>query len=128
VLTLTCSGQSNAGCSGKIILTVKAKVKVHVTAARSSGRDRTRTQVRQLGLANIAYELRGGRSLRSTVRLTDAAYRLLEHVDGHSWNATVTSATTLGTVSGTQLTMIGPTPRTPQLTAPAKNRAKHKKR
>jgi hypothetical protein len=130
VLTLTCSGQSNAGCSGKIILSVKARVKVHVTAARASGHDRTLTQTRQLALANIAYSMRGGRSLRSTVKLTNAAYRLLEKVDGHSWNATVTSATTLGTVSGTQLTMTGPTPAKPKakLRAKPKKKAKHKKK
>jgi len=128
VLTLTCGGQSNAGCSGNIIVTVKAKVKVHVTAARSSGRDRMLTRTRQLGLANIAYNMRGGKSVRSTVKLTNAAYKLLEQGDGHSWNATVTSATTLGTVSGTQLTMIGPTPPKPNVKPKPKKKAKHKKK
>jgi hypothetical protein len=124
VLTLTCSGQSNAGCSGKIILSVKAKVKVRVAAAGGAGRARvrTRTLTRQLSLANIPYNIRGGNSVRSTLKLTNAAYRLLERVDGHRWSATVTSATTLGTVSGTQLTMTGPTPPKP------KKKAKHKKK
>jgi hypothetical protein len=128
VLTLTCSGQSNAGCSGTISLTVKARVKVPLRAARRSGRAQTRTQVRQLGLANIAYNMHGGRTVRSTVRLTNAAYRLLEQVDGHSWHATVTSATTLGTVSGTQLTMIGPTPPKPKITPKPKRKAKRRKK
>jgi hypothetical protein len=72
--------------------------------------------------------MRGGRSLRSTVKLTNAAYKLLERVDGHSWNATVTSAATLGTVSGTQLTMTGPTPPKSQARAKPKKKAKHKKK
>lgn len=128
VLTLTCSGQSNAGCSGKIILTVKARVKKRLAAARTSGHAQTLTQTRHLALANIAYDMRGGRSLRSTVKLTNAAYRLLEKVEGHSWNATVASATTLGTVSGTQLTMVGPPPPKPRVIAKPKEKARHKKK
>jgi hypothetical protein len=128
VLTLTCSGETNAGCSGKIILSVKARVKVRLTAARASGHDRTLTQTRQLALANIAYDMRGGRSVRTTVKLTNAAYRLLERVEGHSWNATVTSATTLGTVSGTQLTMTGPTPLESRPATKPKKKAKHRKK
>jgi hypothetical protein len=134
VLTLTCSGQSNAGCSGKMVLSVKAKVRlrVQVRAARSGGRARfrTETQTRQLSLANIAYTVRGGQSVHSTVKLTSAAYRLLERVVGHRFSATVTSATTLGTVSGTQLTMTGPTPPKSKLQPKktVKKKAKHKKK
>jgi len=132
VLTLTCSGQSNAGCSGKIVLSVKAKVrlKLQVRAARSGGRARyrTETQTKQLSLANIAYTVRGGQSVHSTVKLTSAAYRLLEQVVGHRFSATVTSATTLGTVSGTQLTMTGPAPPKPKLKPKPKKKKKAKRK
>ena len=123
VLTLTCSGQSNAGCAGKIQLSVKAKVrvKVQVRSARkgASARYRTLTQTKRLSLASISYSARGGQSLHSTVKLSNAAYLLLEKVEGHRWNATVSSTTTLGTVSGTQLTMTGPTPPKPKPQAKA---------
>ncbi|HWE59461.1 MAG TPA: hypothetical protein VG228_07170 [Solirubrobacteraceae bacterium] len=128
VLTLTCSGQSNAGCTGKMILGLRAKLRVRaqVRGARGSSRARyrTTTQVRQLSLANIAYQVRGGQSMRSTVKLSNGAYRLLEQVVGHRWNASVTSAATLGTVSGTQLTMTGPAPPKPK----PKPKPKHKKK
>ena len=131
VLTLTCSGQSNAGCTGNILLSVKAKlrVKVQVRMARRGARARyrTMTQTRRLSLANISYNVRGGQSLRSTLKLSSAAYRLLEQVVGHRWNATVTSTATLGTVSGTQLTMTGPTPPRPKPNRPKlKHRATHR--
>lgn len=126
LLTLTCSGQSNAGCSGKIILSVRAKVKLTVSAARGVEGRRRLTRIKQLSLASIAYNMRGGSSVRSAVKLSNAAYRLLEADEGHRWNATVSSATTLGTVSGTQLTMTGPTPPRPKVKA--KKKAKHRKK
>jgi hypothetical protein len=99
------------------------RVKVQVSSAHV--RYRTRTQRAQIALGSIAYNVRGGQSLTTKVKLTSAAYRLLERVVGHSWNATVTSTVTLGTVSGTQLTMTGPTP--PRLKArPHKRAGKHK--
>jgi hypothetical protein len=117
-LTFTCAGQSNAGCAGRIVLSVRAKVqeRVQVRMPRkgSRARFRTRTQTKQLSLASIGYNVHGGQSLHSTVRLTNAAYQLLEKLAGHRWNATVTSTATLGTVSGTQLTMTGPTPPKPK--------------
>jgi hypothetical protein len=130
VLTFTCSGQSNAGCAGKISLSVRARVRVRVQvrASRGGGRARFRTLTlrKQLALANIAYNVRGGQSLRSSVKLSSRAYRLLEKVVGHRFNATVSSATTLGTVSGTQLTMTGPTPPKPK--PKPKHRPRHKKK
>ena len=129
VLTFTCSGQTNAGCAGKIALSVKAKLRVRVRAARGARTgSRTTTQVARLLLANIPYTMRGGQSRRSTVRLTSAAYRLLEQVVGHRFNATVTGATTLGTVSGTQLTLTGPTPPKPKPKPKPKKRAKHRRK
>ena len=118
LLTFTCSGQSNAGCAGSMNLSVKAKlrVKVQVRGARGAGhsRYRTRTQLAQLALATVTYSVRGGQSATSKVKLSSAAYKLLERVVGHSWSATVTSTTTLGSVSGTQLTMTGPVPPAPK--------------
>jgi hypothetical protein len=81
-------------------------------------------------LGDISYDVRGGQSLRTRVKLSNTAYRLLEATDGHSWNATVRSAATMGTVTGTQLTMIGPTPppkpKPRKPTRPEKN-TKHRK-
>jgi hypothetical protein len=110
LLTFTCSGQSNAGCAGSVNVSVRAKLRVKVRVSSAHVRYRTRTQRAQLALGSIAYNVRGGQSVTSKVKLTSRAYKLLERVVGHSWNATVTSTTTLGTVSGTQLTMTGPTP------------------
>ena len=130
VLTLLCSGQSNAACQGAISLSVTARVKVRVQvrAARRGGRDRYRTTTlrKRLTLARISYNVRGGRSIRPTLKLSDAAYRLLESVNGHSWQATVTSAATFGTVSGSVLTMTGPVPPKPQPKHHLKHRHKHK--
>ena len=115
VLKLTCSGQGNAGCAGRIRLSVRARVRVRsqVRAARGEphARYHTSVQVRRLSLAEVAYAMRGGQSRLSTVRLRPAAYRLLVRVVGHHFDATVTSATTMGTVSGTKLTLTGPAPR-----------------
>lgn len=126
VLTLTCSGQGNAGCTGRIALSVRARVRISAQArlARGATRARRRTilRVRQLSLAEVDYTMRGGQSQRSTVRLTRRAYRLLERVDGHRFDATVTSAATLGTVTGTQLTMTGPVPPKPRLTGKPRRR------
>ena len=47
-----------------------------------------------LSLASISYSVRGGRTKRTTVKLSNAAYNLLEKVAGHRWTATVTSAAT----------------------------------
>jgi hypothetical protein len=112
VLTLTCAGEGNAECAGRISLRVKAKVRVQVRAARIGGDAlyRTITRVRGLSLGRLSYSVRGGRTKRVTVRLSDAAYNLLEKVAGHRWNATVTSSATLGTVTGTVLKMTGPPP------------------
>jgi hypothetical protein len=126
LLTFTCSGQSNAGCAGNVNLSVKAKLRVKVQISSAHVRYRTRTQRAQLALGNIAYDVRGGRSVTSKVKLTSAAYKLLEQVVGHSWSATVTSTTTLGTVSGTQLTMTGPTPPRPKVRKHRKAK-KHKR-
>jgi hypothetical protein len=119
-LTLTCSGQNNAGCAGTVSLTVRARLRVKVQVSSAHVRYRTRTQRAQIALGSIAYNVRGGQSVTSRVKLTGAAYKLLERVVGHSWNATVTSTATLGSVSGTQLTMTGPTPPAPKV-------RKHKK-
>jgi len=120
LLTFTCSGQSNAGCAGTLTLGVRAKLRVEVPlrAAHGSGhaRYRTTTRLAQLSLGSIAYNVRGGQSMTSKVRLSGAAYRLLEQVVGHSWSATVTGTTTLGSVSGSQLTMTGPAPPKPRAT------------
>lgn len=115
VLTLVCSGQSNAACQGAISLSVTATVRVpaRVGAARQGARDRGRTvrQTRRLTLATIPYNVRGGESIRSTLRLSNAAYNLLERVDDHTWNATVSASATVGTVSVTRVTMTGPAPK-----------------
>lgn len=115
VMTLVCSGQSNAACKGQMSLSVTAKVRirVQVRAAREGRVDRYRTltQTKRLTLAKINYNVRGGKSIRTTLKLSNTAYDLLERVVGHRWNATVSSAATLGTVSGTQLTMTGPAPK-----------------
>jgi len=116
VLTLTCMGEGNAECTGRIRLSVKAKVRVHVEDARSGGRasfSRTITRVKGLSLGSVGYSVRGGRTKRARVRLSNAAYNLLETVAGHRWKATVTSTATLGTVTGTALKMTGPRPRRP---------------
>ena len=127
VLTFTCSGESNAGCAGKIVLSVKAKVTEQVRVARGRLKGfRTTTEVANLSLANIAYTMRGGQSQHATLKLTSGAYRLLEKVVGHRFNATVTSATTLGTVSGNQLTLTGPTPPKPK--PKPKKRPKHRRK
>jgi macrodomain Ter protein organizer (MatP/YcbG family) len=114
VLTLTCSGESNSQCTGRIALSVRAKLRVkeQVRAARKRGgnRYRTITRTRALTLGKVAYSMRGGRSLRSSVTLSNAAYNLLEQVAGHSFKATVTGVATLGTVTGDQLTLVGPVP------------------
>jgi streptogramin lyase len=112
VLTLMCAGEGNAECAGRINLRVKAKVKVHVRAARTGGDAlyRTITRVQGLSLGRLSYSVRGGRTKHVSVRLSNAAYNLLENVAGHRWTATVTSSVTLGTVTGTVLRMTGPTP------------------
>jgi hypothetical protein len=114
VLTLICAGEGNAECAGRIRLSVKAKVKVQVEAARTRVRVfyRTITRVRGMSLGRVSYRVRGGRTKRASVRLSNAAYDLLEKVAGHRWKATVTSAATLGTVTGTALKMTGPPPPT----------------
>lgn len=134
VLTFSCNGQANAACAGKLSLSVRAKVRLkgRVRASRDGSRTRyqTLTRVRHLMLGDISYDVRGGQSLRTRVKLSNTAYRLLEATDGHSWNATVRSAATMGTVTGTQLTMIGPTPppkpKPRKPTRPEKN-TKHRK-
>lgn len=115
ILTLTCSGRSNAACQGRINLTVRARIRVRVPVgkARRGARTsyRTRTRIRRIMLGRITYDVRGGASARSTVRLSNAAYDALEAVAGHRWKATVGSVATVGTVSGRQLTMTGPVPK-----------------
>ncbi len=133
VMTLVCSGESNSACQGAISVTVTAKVRarIQVRAARQGGRDRYRmmTQIKRMTLARIPYNVRGGESIRTTLTLSNAAYNLLEQVEGHTWNATVSSAATLGTVSGTQLTMTGPAPKLKPKAKPKpkKPKPKHKK-
>jgi len=63
-----------------------------------------------LSLGRLSYSVRGGRTKRASIRLSNAAYNLLEKVAGHRWNATVRSSATLGTVTGTVLEMTGPPP------------------
>jgi streptogramin lyase len=130
VLTLTCAGAGNSQCNGKILLSVQArlKVKVEVRGARNGGsaRYRTTTQSRALTLGTVVYSVRGGRSSRAKVKLSNTAYDLLEKVEGHRWNATVTSAATMGTVSGTALTMTGPAPPKPKLKPKPKPKPKPK--
>ena len=84
MLTLTCAGEGNAECAGRISLRVKAKVRVQVRAARIGGDAlyRTITRVQGLSLGRLSYSVRGGRTKRVTVRLSDAAYNLLEKVAG----------------------------------------------
>jgi len=117
-LTMTCAGQGNAQCTGKILLSVEARLRLraYVHAARKGGkaRSRTITQTARLVLGSVSYALVGGGSQRATVKLSNAAYKLLEQVVGHRWNATVTSAATVGTVAGTTLAMTGPTPPRPR--------------
>ncbi len=118
VMTLSCAGESNSECNGKILLSVRAKlkVKVAVRASRQGSRSRYRviTQTRSISLGAVSYSVRGGGSKRATVTLSKTAYNLLEKVDGHKWNATVTSAATIGTVTGATLTMTGPAPPKPK--------------
>jgi hypothetical protein len=113
ILTLTCAGEGNAECAGRISLSVRAKLKVQlqVRAARNGGDlYRTITQIKGVSLGKVSYSVRGGKSKRASVKLSNAAYNLLEKVAGHRWNATVTSTATLGTVTGTALKMTGPPP------------------
>lgn len=128
VMTLLCSGQTNAACEGKISLSVMTKVKLRVQAraARNGARERyrTTTQTLRLALASISYSVRGGKSVRSTVKLSNAAYKLLESIVGHRWTATVTGTATMGTVAGSAVTMIGPIP--PKLKPKPKPKPKHK--
>ncbi len=131
-LTLTCVGASNSQCAGKFSVGVSARLKVKVEArsARKGGRARYRTvtQSRRLPLGTISYSMRGGRTTRATVKLSASAYGLLEKVVGHTWNATVTSAATVGTVTGSALTMTGPTPPKPKVAINAKPKPKKVKK
>jgi streptogramin lyase len=114
-LTLICTGEGNAECAGRMRLRVRAKVKVPVRAARMGGRVlyRTITRVQGIALGRVSYRIRGGKTRRARVRLSNLAYNLLENVAGHRWTATVTSTATFGTVAGTALKMTGP-PRPPK--------------
>lgn len=127
ILTLTCSGQSNAACAGRLLLSVSARLRVRAQVrANRKGDDalyRTLTETRRLSLGKVSYSLGGGRSHNVSVRLSNAAYKLLEAVVGHRWNATVTGTPTVGTVSGSQLKMTGPTPPKPK---PKKVEKKHR--
>jgi hypothetical protein len=114
-MTLACNGASNSQCTGSLTVSISARlrVRVRVRAARqgASERYRTITQIRRMPLGTVSYSVHGGKSVRATVKLSATAYRLLEKVVGHRWNATLTSAATFGTVTGSAITMTGPTPK-----------------
>ncbi len=129
-LTLTCAGAGNSQCAGKFSVNVSAKLKVKVEArsARKGANERYRTvtRTRRLPIGTVSYSMRGGKTTRASVTLSAAAYRLLEKVVGHSWNATVTSAATVGTVTGDAITMTGPTPPKPKAKLKPKVKAERK--
>jgi virginiamycin B lyase len=91
VLTLTCSGPTNAECSGKLKLNLPS-------APRQT-------------LGTVQYDIRGGETQRRTVELPRAAFSALEQVSSHSLKASVVARTKVGTVSGRALVIVGPAPR-----------------
>ena len=103
VLTFTCSGQSTAACEGRLALSVRVRLrpaKRRGRLGRGAAAPRGRGRIRRLLLGRLSYDLRGGRSLRRTVRLSGSAYRAIEGLAGHRLDATVTSIPRLGTVNG----------------------------
>jgi len=91
VLTLECDGQTNAECSGRLRLKLPVAVRQKLGA--------------------VAYDLRGGQTLRRTVELSGRAFRALERLAGHRVNAQVSVRSEVGTLSGRVLTMVGPAPK-----------------
>jgi virginiamycin B lyase len=140
MLSLACAGEGNAECEGKLKFSVVAKVRVETRTtirvkikinsksstksnakptsvpARSKFRFkykvkiRVRTQIDRLSLGSVSYSLRGNATLTARLKLSNAAYRVLEQVAGHRWSARVAVSSKLGTVTGRALTMVGPAP------------------
>ena len=98
-MTLACNGSGNSQCAGNLTVGISARlrVRVRVRAARQGAHERYRTitQTRRMPLGTVSYSIHGGGSVRASVKLSATAYRLLEKVVGHSWNATLTSASHL---------------------------------
>ena len=111
VLTLICSGQSNSVCQGRLRLTARS-VAVRSAAAQAGRRLRPvlnrPVTTGPVTVGQVSYDVRGGRSVRAVLRLSNRAYRLLESAAGHRFTAVVTGAPKVGTVSGRMLALTGP--------------------
>jgi virginiamycin B lyase len=135
-LSLACAGEGNAECVGKLRFSVVAKVRVETRTtirirvkiksrrnpqatsvpARSKFRFRYKVKIKvtthtdHLSLGSVSYTLHGNGKLNAELKLSNAAYRVLEQVAGHRFSARVAVSSKLGTVTGRALTMIGPPP------------------
>jgi streptogramin lyase len=120
VLTFACSGPSTAACEGRLTLSARARL-VPVRARGRLGHGaagRLRVRVRRLVLGRFGYDLRGGRSLRATVRLSPFAYQALEQLASHRLDATVAGSPRLGTLSGHTIVLEAAAPAAPRRRGP----------
>ncbi len=114
VMTLTCSGQSNALCEGRLTLSATAAVAssggARIARRHAGLHRRLRPQLMRVALGRISYDVRGGRFARAVLRLSARAYQLLEHAARRRLAVTVASLPRLGTVSGRAVALTGPPP------------------